>query len=268
MATRLSDEDVIDVMTDKKASIKYLCKKYKIHHKTVYKLRKGERHKHITLDPRYKWSNPMYRCIKCKSKKLTDQQVIDIITDHTTDVNVLAERYNVTRKIIQEVYAGKTYKYITQMPEYCENRRKFTCRKLTEDIVRAVKSGERTDFAAIAQEYGVTVKHIKQLRSPNNFDSWKFIPTVYPSMKKDVIRNPLTEEEVIGIISHVKEQVKVIARKYNVHPSTVSNLRTGRLKTHITLNLSLNKWLESRKNVTGRRNQNGIADQCHAQGSV
>ena len=117
----------------------------------------------------------MYRRNRNFTKKLTDEQVIEILNDKTTDVDVLAQRYNVTRRLIGDVYAGRSYKYITRSPEYAENRRilKYATRKLDEDIVRAIKNNERKDFEAIAQEYGVTVKHLKNLRNPNNFDCWK-----------------------------------------------------------------------------------------------
>ncbi len=264
----LTKQEVIDILSDKTSRIIDICKKFNINHKTVYKLRAGLTHKDITLDPKYKWDKPMFRRLNNKTKKFTDQEVIDIITDHTTDVNVLAERHGVDKRCIQNLYGGRTYKYITRKPEYYNTRRVFTSRVLNEEIVRAIKNNERTDFEAIAQEYGVSVKYLRQLRNPNNFDTWKFIPTPSENARKVFTRKPLTEEEVIGIISHVKEQVKVIARKYNVHPKTVSNLRIGRLKKHITLDLSLNKWLEARKNGTGRSNQNGDTEKCYAHSTI
>ena len=54
---KLTDEQVIDIMTDKTASAKELAERHGINLGQIYKMHKGLIWKHITCDPKYKPRN-------------------------------------------------------------------------------------------------------------------------------------------------------------------------------------------------------------------
>lgn len=253
---KLKTSDVVDIMTDTTATADELAARYGIQRQTVYNICAGRKWKHITLDPQYtlRKFEPVKRKV---NKKLTDEQVIEIITDKVSSPAEMAKRYNVSKYIIYSIHKRLLWKHITCDPQYTPRNFLAETKKLNVDIVTAIKNHDVTDLKSVAKEYGVSLKYLKKLRDHNYIDAWKTIPTKeYISPIK--YRKKLTDDEVIGIISHVKERVKIVARKYDVHPKTVSNLRIGRLKKHITLDLNYNKWLEA-KHVKTSQNQNCVA---------
>ncbi len=167
-----------------------------------------------------------------RNLKLTEEAVIDIITDTTATADELAARYGIQRQTVYNICNGKKWKHITLDPKYTPRNFKLERKKLNVDIVTAIKNHTVTDLKAVAKEYGVALKYLQKLRDPNYIDAWKTIPT--KEFKPSFLwRKRLTDEEIIGICSE-QGPMKVVARKYNVHPSTVKDLRNGRKHKHIT----------------------------------
>ena len=169
MSHKLTDADIIDIMLDKKSTLKEMASRYGISPTHVSNIRHGRKYKHITLDPQYSQQS----FIRKPQKKLTDASVIDILTDTSSTAKELAERHGVARMQIYDIHNGKIWKKVS-----CNYKlRTFEqAKKLNINIVTAIKNGEITDYEAVSKEYGVTVKHLKKLRQPNYIDCWKTIP--------------------------------------------------------------------------------------------
>lgn len=113
------------------------------------------------------------------SKKLTDAAVIDIMTDRTSSAKELAARHGVNSTQIYQIHKGNLWKHISLDPKYTPRDFKAERLKITLDVVTKIKNNEITDYHAIANEFGVTVKYLKKLRDKNYIGSWKTIPVKY-----------------------------------------------------------------------------------------
>ena len=168
--SKLSDADIIDIMTDTLSTNKQLAARYNISDVYISNIRHGRKCKHISLDPKYK--QPSYP--RKTAKKLTEAAVIDIMTDHKASAKELAARHGVALTQIYEIHKGKIWKHVTC--NYTPRKFDGQVRKLNVEIVTAIKNGEVTDYEAVAKEYGVTVEHLRKLRYVNYVYSWKTIP--------------------------------------------------------------------------------------------
>ena len=113
------------------------------------------------------------------SKKLTDAAVIDIMTDKTSTAKEMAARYGIDSTQIYQIHKGKLWKHISLDPKYTPRNFKAESTKITLDIATKIKSNEIKDYDAIAEAYGVTVRHLKKLRNKNYIGCWKTIPIKY-----------------------------------------------------------------------------------------
>lgn len=104
----LSDEDVIKILQSQK-SARELSKKFKVNKSVIYQIKNKVTWKHIKIDvvkiPR-SWDVERH-----KGSKLTEKQVINIIKSKklTSD---LAKEYKISKNVICNIRAGRTWKYI------------------------------------------------------------------------------------------------------------------------------------------------------------
>lgn len=178
--------------------------------------------------------------------RLTEPDVIDIIKDHTTPIPELAARYDVTEDTIRCVYGGRRWKNITQDPQY-PKRPKGNTRKIPEDLVRRIKNLEDVDFDAESAKYGVSPKHLKQLRNPNRVDVWKHIFVKgFEDPNKLKKRTTLTPEQVKAIYLDRTSKSYQLAFQYKVNTRTISSIRCGRRHKALTAKLKMEESNENR----------------------
>lgn len=177
-----------------------------------------------------------------KRAKLTDQQVIDILEDRNTDLATQAKKYGVAVDTIRKLFRRESYKHITANFDINRDKVKII-KKIDEDIVRAIRTYQRTDFDEMAKEYGVTTKYLKMLRCPSSLkDQWKHIDIVKPRNYKPPIQylyNPtkLNREAVIDIYQNRSVSYLDMAVKYKINFRHVQRIRSGGAWANITKEL-------------------------------
>lgn len=175
--------------------------------------------------------------LKHRGKKLTDEAVIEIMLDKVSSAKEMAAKHGVGKTQIYAIHQGLMWKHISCDPQYTRRDFKQERKKLNLDIVTKIKNNEITDLKAVAEQYGVRLKYLWRLRDPNYIGSWKTIPVKgHVPLKK--WRKKLTTEEVIGIYCDRTSSNPVLAKKYNVHHKTISEIRNGRRRTEITSKLA------------------------------
>lgn len=173
--TKLTEQDVIAIMQDQTSTEKVLAQKYNVSEGYLGNIKRGLKWKHITCNPQYARTSKS-EVKKNSAKKLTEQAVIDILTDTKASAKELAARHNVNVCQIYQIHKGKTWRHVSKHYTLRNLRDEVKSRKkLNVDIVTAIKHNAITDLEAVAKEYNVTVKHLKKLRNPNYIDCWKTI---------------------------------------------------------------------------------------------
>lgn len=179
--------------------------------------------------------------MKFNKRKLNHDLVLELLEDRTTPINELAKKYGISSNHLHSIYKGTHWKKVPRKYSVKEYMRPNSCVKLNKDIVTAIKSGERTDYKEIAQEYGIRLKYINSLLNPNYFNSWKQIPLKgYENYKTIVKRNTrLTEEQVIEIYTNKTLSNTKLGKKYGVARSTIGDIRRGENWKHVTSKIQL-----------------------------
>lgn len=180
----------------------------------------------------WKVTTMIYKTKRNSAKKLTEEAVIDIMTDKVSSAKQIAARHGVNPTQIYDIHKGKTWKHISLDPQYTPRNFKAERLILDLDVVSRIKSGEITDFESISKQYGVSVKYLKLLRNPNYIDAWKTVPTTAQFPIKNY-RKKLTKKEIISILAD-DSKADIVAEKYNIHVKTVWNLRAGYRRKEIT----------------------------------
>ena len=203
----------------------------------------------------------MYRKVENNTMVLTDEQVIEIITDHTSTVPEIAAKYNITTNKVYALYGGKIYKWITRDPQY--KKRTFKqWSKIPREVAEAIKNSDNVDYEAISKQYNITVRYLKHLRYPSYFDSWKTIPVKDFSYKNNY-KKPLTKDKIIAILADNKGSGTAVGNRHGVSKTTVLNLRNGVVHKKITRDPRY-AYKKVEQDGTGRSNQDGNTEKCYA----
>ena len=172
--------------------------------------------------------------------KLSEKQVINIINDNVTPDNILAKKYNTTRANISKIRRGETWKRIHKRLGTTPRPPKST-KRLTDDVVRAIKNFEVDNFDELAKEYGVHARYLKSLQNPNMLTSWKHIPVKGyedASSIPPVKRRKMTPKSVRDIFLNREHSAKVMACKYDVSVDVIYSIRACKRYTKITSRLT------------------------------
>ncbi len=95
--------------------------------------------------------------------------------------------------------------------------------KLTLEIVQYLRTHDDVDLKAIAEQYGVTVKHLNKVRNKNHLDSWKWVE--HTLTKTNVARKSnLTKAEIRDIRSS-SMTLSQVADWYGISVSFASLIR-------------------------------------------
>jgi hypothetical protein len=158
---------------------------------------------------------------------LNEQQVIEILHNTTDSNSVIAKKYGVSDETVSKIFRNVNWKHIPR--PNLKRDPQINSRKLTADVVRAVRNYERTDYEQIAKEYGCLTKTVKQLLCPNNLD-WKYIPVKgYENYKGERLgAMPLRKSAVRDIFLNTHISVREMADKYNVGFDCIKNIRSGK----------------------------------------
>ena len=94
--------------------------------------------------------------------------------------------------------------------------------KLTMEVVEYLRNNEVVDLLSIAEEYGVTVKHLKKIRTKNYNGGWK--TASYSLCERCVKKTNLTKEEIREIRSSPMT-LSQLADWYGISTSFASDIR-------------------------------------------
>ena len=232
---KLTESQVIEIMKNETDSVSEIANQYGVHRETIRKIFNGSCWGHL------KYHMAGHDRNKAKHRKLKEHEVIEILQNVDMSCSQLAARYHVHEDTIRCIIKGTRWNRLHHLKN--PNRpNDWTRRKLTEDVVRAIKNFEVDDFDALAKEYGVSVRYLKQFRNPNFLCGWKYIPVKgyedvnsLPPKKT----NKLSKSDVIAIYTNRTTKPTILARKYNVCSSTIYDILSGKKRTDITSNIQL-----------------------------
>lgn len=105
---------------------------------------------------------------------------------------------------------------------------KHGCSKLTEKDVLAIRSSEETGVI-LAKRYGVSTATISDVRKGH---IWKHLPLVQNDKTREPFAKRMTKENVLEIRKS-NEATSVLAKTYNVHKSSIQNVRNRKTWKHI-----------------------------------
>lgn len=158
------------------------------------------------------------------SRKLTEKDVIDILSRPNDSIQELATRHRISTHAIYEILGGRVWKSIDRS---LYPRRKDNRRKLTADQVFAIRAENNPDIKALASKYNVSQHYIINLRDSNRFDSWKTVPHTSTKVRK---LSPKQVAEIKGMPNVSKDY---LVKKYGVHRTTIDKIRSGEMWKNI-----------------------------------
>jgi hypothetical protein len=156
--------------------------------------------------------------------KLNEQIVIEILSNPDAPIKETAQRYNINQTAIYNIFANITWKRIDRS-EY--PKRKYKHIKLTAEDVFAIRAVNRPSLTALANKYGISRAHVARLRDRNYPESWKDVPFTFTTTYK------LTKKDVAEIRAMPNADRNWLAKKYDVHPATITKIRSGRMWKNI-----------------------------------
>lgn len=175
------------------------------------------------------------------SRKLTRNDVIEILNDDTSTITELATRYNVHIDTINKIYRRENWVHLYD--EYgCKRSGPKTKRKLTLEVVRSIKNLEPVNFEELAKKFNTTVKYLKGLRNPKRIHGWKYVPVKgYEDFSNIPPTTPkkLNADMAIAIYCDRASSKKEISKKYNIQPATVREIQIGKRWRSVTSKIQL-----------------------------
>lgn len=161
--------------------------------------------------------------------KLTEQEVIEIY--HSNDhVDILSKTYKVSTTQIYGI-KRKSYYYsvtkdIIENPGYYKYGGKVRI-PITIDAVKEIYVEENT-FDYFLKKYGATNQVVKNIKSGKSYK--KLTATLGPA--GHIIKYKLSNDDIIEI-RNSEESNNQLAKKFEVHPETIYNIKSGRTRRYL-----------------------------------
>lgn len=115
---------------------------------------------------------------------------------------------------------------------------KSTRTKLNQEIADTIRATEDKSVSELAREYGVSRQAISNIRSGKSWAPDKLVvtngeptPEFKAGLSANVTRRNKLNQETADAIRSAEGTLKSIAQTYNVSPTTVNNIRKGRIWT-------------------------------------
>jgi DNA-binding Xre family transcriptional regulator len=160
------------------------------------------------------------------NKKLTDQDVIEIMKDYTSKSQELADRYGISESHVRNIQCGLKRKNISQNPEYARTiiRKRNFAKKLSDPAVIDIMTDKVSSAQQLADKYGINVSQIYHIHAGH---LWKHI-SCDPQYTRRNFKNE-SRKLNIDIVTKIKNNevtdYNAVAKEYNVTAKHLKRLR-------------------------------------------
>ena len=161
-------------------------------------------------------------------RKLTDEQVIELLADTTSSTKELTVRYNIALTSLYNILHRRSYKHLGGKPVSNINRASGR-HILNADKVSFIRNNPHIPAKELGKKYGVSGNCVAKIRI--NPCLWKRVSADNISIPRK--RQWLSDENVIEIFNDKVSGVTKLANKFNVSKNYVYKIKQGKTRLNI-----------------------------------